>query len=69
MSISLRRCRTRMPKQLSYDFEAQSARNEVGRVRVPIVVSSVVRNAGLPNNAAPELLELAQRLTRFVSGE
>jgi hypothetical protein len=58
-----------MPEQLSYDFEAQPARNEVGSIRVPIVMASVVRNTGLAHNIAPELLELAQRLTRFVSGE
>ena len=57
-----------MPEQSSYDFEAQSARYEVPSIRVPVVVPSVVHNFG-PHNAGPELLELAQWLTRFVSGE
>ena len=34
-----------------------------------IVVPSVVRNTGLAHNIAPELLEFAQGLTRYVSGE
>lgn len=69
VSTSLRRCRTRMPEQSSYDFETQSARYEVRSIRVPVAVPSVVRNFGAAHNASPELLELAQWLTSFVSRE
>ena len=69
MSISLGRCWRRVPKQLSYDFEAEPARNEMRRIRVSIVVPSVVRNTRLAHNCAPEFLHLSQRLTRFVPGE
>jgi hypothetical protein len=66
---SLGRLRTRMPKQLSHDFETEATRNQMGRIRVPIVVLSVVRNASLPDYGAPEFLDFAQGQTRLIAGK
>ena len=60
MSISLGCCRRRMPKQLSYLFEAEPARNEMGRLSVPVVVPAIVCEAGLMRNRAPELLDFGR---------
>jgi hypothetical protein len=36
---------------------------------MPVIVLAVVDNAILPHGGAPEFLDLAQWLTRLVSGE
>jgi hypothetical protein len=58
-----------MPKQLSHDFKTEATRNQMGRLRVPIVVLSVVRNASLPDNGAPEFLDFSQGLSRLIAGK
>ena len=53
-----------MSEQLCYDCEAEPTRNEVGRICVPVIVSSVIRKAALAHDGGPEFLEFAQRLTK-----
>ena len=42
INISFGCCRDRVPEQLSDDFEAEPARNEVGLMGVPVVVAATV---------------------------
>jgi len=69
MSVTLGRCRCRVPQQPPDDLEAESAGNEMGRISVPVVVPAIVRNPRLSHYGAPEFLDLAQRLTRLVAGK
>ena len=69
MSVTLGRCRCRVPQQSPDDLEAEPAGNEMGRISVPVVVPAIVRNPRLSHYGAPEFLDLAKRLTRLVAGK
>ena len=69
MGVALCRNRVGVAQKSADDFQAETARNKVGRMGVSIIVKAVVVEAYLFCNAPPKLLDTLQRLVRVVAGE
>jgi hypothetical protein len=69
MGVPLCRRRIRMSKEPANDFEAETARNKMGRMSMSVVVQPILPDPCLRYHRLPELLDVLKRSSCCVSGE